>query len=99
MSGDKEMEISMVWGGETFCRKRIQWTEEREKELLRLSGLAKSNEIGYINRLLHLWNQRHPELTTTSTALSQRLYVLRNRIVDDEPMPNQVEMASAGKVR
>ena len=80
-------EISSIWEVETYVRKRIQWTAEREKELLRLTVMAKPSDIGYMNRLLYLWNSKYPDLKTTSTALYQRLSVLRNRGADaDEPV-------------
>ena len=46
---------------------------------MRLYILAKPARVGYISRLQCLWNREFPDLITTSTALTRRLYVMRNR--------------------
>ena len=47
--------------------------------MLRLTRMAKPSDIGYMSRLLNLWNSKYPDLKTTNTALFQRLSVLRNK--------------------
>jgi len=79
----------MVWEGEVHTWKWIRWTKEREEELIRLYVQAKPANIGYMCRFQSLWNVKFPDLVTTSTALTRRLYVIRNR--PTEPVAQQDE--------
>ena len=62
-----------------------------ERELLRLTRIAEPSDIGYKSRLLDLWNSKYPDLKTTSTALYQRLSVVRNRGVGADEQVVQLD--------
>ena len=74
---------------------RITWTKERETALLNLCRQANPNLLGYIDRLTNPWNLCYPDLRTSSTAISQRPYVLRTKspieegLTVDEPMKTE----------
>jgi len=95
--------VTAVWGGEVLNRKRIRWSSDLERDLLELTRQAKPSEIGYLNRLQRLWNENHPELATTSTTLSRRLYIIRNKPyakqVDESTDDQTGEINSSDKVR
>ena len=95
--------VTGVWGGEVLNQKRIRWSSDLESDLLELTRQAKPSEVGNLNRLQRLWNEKHPELAITSTALSRRLYIIRNKSYAQqagESIDDQMgEINSSDKVR
>ena len=70
--------------GFSVVKKRIQWTASLDQELLREYERSQPSVTGYMRRLEALWNEKHPDLPSTGTALSQR--VRRSR-VNTQPTP------------
>ena len=70
--------VTQVWSDTSHVRKG-QWSDEREQMFLSLYKKLQPGKIGYLERLTALWNKKLPELQTTSTALCQRISVIRKR--------------------
>ena len=78
--GTERVTIAETFDDRIYTRVRIQWTEEREKELMALVREAELGKLGYLHRTTALWNRKFPGLRTTETALTRQLYVTRSRI-------------------
>ena len=74
-------------GGFSVVRKRIQWTVSLDKELLREYERSQPSVNGYVRRLEALWNEDHPEMPSTGTALSTRVRRIKRSGVTTQPTP------------
>jgi len=78
-------------------RARINWMEEREKELMGKVREAEPGKLGYLRRLTTIWNCKYPDLRTTETALARRLYVIRSRMVEPNNCDSDPEAMDEGQ--
>ena len=63
-----------------YTRVQIQWTDERERALVRLFKESDTSTLGFLRRLTTAWNHEFRELNSTETAISQGLYVICSRV-------------------
>ena len=77
------MTLKEIFENQVQTRVRIWWTAARERTLVQMFRESDPSKHGYLRRLTTEWNRVFPDLRTTETALSQRLYVMRNQ--EDEP--------------
>ena len=109
--GSSLVTLKEIFESQVHTRVRIRWTTARERTLVQMFKESDPSKLGYLRRLTTEWNRVFPDLRTTETALSQRLYVMRNRenepsaMVPEEPNsdieedPEELVVSNNGLVR
>ena len=83
-------------GGNTAGWIRIQWTEERQRDLLSLYERSEPAKRGYTSRLEALWLEQHPDLPSKGLSLAAQCRKMRKARQPTEVSTNPQLATNAG---